>query len=55
MLAGMLGQAEAASPPRIELPEMLAIELPAAGMTSIAPGASPLKGFSSRRGDGPPG
>jgi hypothetical protein len=43
MLAGMLGQAEAANPPRIELPEMLAIELPAAGMTSIAPGASPLK------------
>ena len=33
----------AAAPPRIELPEMLAIELPTAGMTSIAPGDSPLK------------
>jgi len=33
----------AAAPPRIDLPEMLAIELPTAGMTSIAPGDSPLK------------
>jgi hypothetical protein len=36
-------RAQTSTPARIELPEMLAIELPAAGMTSIGPGASPLK------------
>lgn len=36
-------QAQAVPPPAIVLPEMLAIELPAAGLTSIGPGASPLK------------
>ncbi|MDO8477673.1 MAG: hypothetical protein Q7W02_16030 [Candidatus Rokubacteria bacterium] len=36
-------QAQPARSSGIELPEMLAIELPAPGMTSIGPGASPLK------------
>ena len=36
-------QAQAAASPTIALPEILAIELPAAGMTSIAPSVSPLK------------
>ncbi len=36
-------QAQAAASPRIELPEMLAIELPESAMTSIAPSTSPLK------------
>lgn len=36
-------QAQTAAPSRIELPEILAIELPASGMTSIAPSASPAK------------
>jgi hypothetical protein len=37
-----MGQGRA-QPVRIDLPEMLAVELPAPGMTSIASGASPLK------------
>ena len=36
-------QAQTAAPSGIELPEILAIELPASGMTSIAPSASPAK------------
>jgi len=36
-------QTQAAASVKIELPEILAIELPAAGMASIAPGISPLK------------
>lgn len=36
-------QAQPATSVRIDLPELLAIELPAAGMTTIAPTASPLK------------
>jgi hypothetical protein len=36
-------QAQAATPPTIALPEILAIELPASGMTSISPSTSPLK------------
>ena len=35
--------ASAASAPRIVLPDILAIELPAPGMTEIAPSASPLR------------
>jgi hypothetical protein len=38
-----VAQAQAATAPGIELPEMRAIELPAANMTSIEPSASPLK------------
>jgi len=36
-------QAQPGRSSRIELPVLLAIELPAPGMTSIGPGASPLK------------
>jgi hypothetical protein len=36
-------QAQPAASAKIELPEILAIELPAAGVVSIAPGISPLK------------
>jgi len=41
--AAFAQQAQVATPSTIALPEMLAIELPAAGMTSIGPNASPLK------------